>query len=910
MDNSWIKSPEARRVLEHWTDARPAWLWSADGQKLIWRNPAARFLTRKQRKRETAVVAGEAVPLRGQVQRLIRLGVANHASLSRMQFLVDERPVSATCACTPLALEGGETGLLVVDVDAIPAEFAATLPAHDPMAETLLPVGADYLLVSGGKVAGGSPRALELYAGRAAGGALPGDGGRFEQDGQQLELLRLRAGPGAAELLVFLPAGAAAADNAAPAPPPAVPEIAPPLVEPMLPMGLAPIAPAPPAPPRREEDEPWVEPMKPSPNGGLTSLFDRLANDGALFGPLGPADDQPPPGTDEQVPAQMPPVAAEPGREPEPEPESKQEPEQEAPALYRVIGRGFAPGEAANGGAEAVPPPEDSALIGTVATPAEPSGATAEEMPPVQADAESVERVSRYNFDELSRILNDRIGNGNGEPRAGAPGLPVTPPKEGALVTLGGETLVLNRLPLGILVFRDQQVLFANRAITEMTGYESVEALRQAGLGAIFPAISDEAPEAGPVNHLVQRDGALVPVTARLQSVSWRGKPALMLSASATEVRTGHEAAVRAFAEHLASARADGFIETARSGVLTHISADARMILGQEESQLLGRPVSTLAAPEDADELRAFFERPARFAETTRPSITFKGRDARTEIMLFAQGQAGIISSYFGFLRRTDTAPLVLPPPAPAGELDPGLLERLSRGVRRPLNTVIGFSDLIGSSAFGEIENQRYVEYARDIKTAGLEIAALVDELDDFSRLRDGRYLPRPTDLDLSALLDSAVLRVRGLANRARVLVRSAISERLPHVFADRTSLAQAILNLLASAVDQTPQDGSVVLAAQLDEDGNVVVKIRDSAQNVVDLGERFVVFRDGVGRDGEPLTPVRSSVGLALTRALLSVNGASLAVDPAGTTGTLFSLTIPAGKAVGMKELPAGPAE
>ena len=57
-----------------------------------------------------------------------------------------------------------------------------------------------------------------------------------------------------------------------------------------------------------------------------------------------------------------------------------------------------------------------------------------------------------------------------------------------------------------------------------------MESLRGAGLGAIFPAAGDETQEAGPVNHLMQRDGTLVPVTARLQSVSWQGKPALMLS--------------------------------------------------------------------------------------------------------------------------------------------------------------------------------------------------------------------------------------------------------------------------------------------------------------------------------------------------------------------------------------------
>jgi len=60
-------------------------------------------------------------------------------------------------------------------------------------------------------------------------------------------------------------------------------------------------------------------------------------------------------------------------------------------------------------------------------------------------------------------------------------------------------------------------------------------------------------------------------------------------------------------------------------------------------------------------------------------------------------------------------------------------------------------------------------------------------------------------------------------------------------------------------------------------------------------MAERFVVFRDGPGRDGKALAPVRSSVGLALTRSLLAVNAFSLTVDPAGEMGMLFTLKIPA---------------
>jgi hypothetical protein len=370
-----------------------------------------------------------------------------------------------------------------------------------------------------------------------------------------------------------------------------------------------------------------------------------------------------------------------------------------------------------------------------------------------------------------------------------------------------------------------------------------------------------------------------------------------MLSASTTEVRTGHESAVRAFAEHLAVARGDGFIETLRSGAISQITPTAIAMLGLGKP-IIGKPLTALVAPDAIPGLQRFLERPARFAETTRPLLVTPGIKPGTELHIFAQGQAGIVSNYFALVRTKAAAAPQLPPPQT--EFGPGLLGRISRGLRRPLNTIVGFSDLIRSSAFGPIHNPRYLEYARDIKAAGMEIAAVVDELDDLVRLKDGRYDPRLTEVDLVSLLNASVVRVRGQASTARVLIRSAISERLPRVRIDRAALGQAVLNLLASAIDQTPPGGAVILSAQVDDDGGVAVHVRDSGKTSVDLSERFVVFRDDVDRDGTVLAPIRSTVGLALTRSLLEVNSCALSIDPAGGTGTLFSLVIPASLVIG----------
>lgn len=811
MDADWTTSPSARRVLQHADDARPAWLWSGDGLQLVWHNDAAGLFMAKLKKHGLKR-APVATPIKGQVARTIRMGSSGRSSLARIQFLVGEKPASATCAATPLHWQDGQPALLLVGVDPIDADILAASRQVEATAED-----AD------------TPD-LAAFAADASGDHVE------VEDLPQGEALPL------ADEETEL----AAWDDAEPvAAPPYLVEAPSEDVPPAEEIQPEP-GPAPDADGVAEDNEATEDPA-PVPDTRLSQLLDRLATDDALFTPLTEADDTLQPGNEVAAP----------------------------------------PAEATERGTLTPEVGASDAAVETGAHRREIEQVLEELAPRPTPGSEVVERTSRYNFDELSRILNDRVGE-NGRVAAATD----APQRSGALINLGGETLVLNRLPLGILVFRDQQVLFANRAITEMIGYESVDSLRTAGLGAVFPAAGPDGQEAGPVNHLVQRDGTLVPVTARLQSISWQGRPALMLSASTTEVRTGHEAAVRAFAQALADQRSDGFFETTRAGVISAINVKAASLLSADKTPLEGKPLSALVAASDGAALRDFLERPARFADTARPSLTLRSLAGNADISLFAQGQAGVISGYFGIVQLRESLPPRLSGPA---EADPALLARISRGVRRPLNTIIGFAELIRTEAFGAIRNERYETYANDIAAAGQDIAALVDELDDYARLRDGRYLPQRSTIDLTALLESCVLRIRQQANGARVIVRNAISENLPKVTGDRASLGQAVLNLLASAIDQTPTGGAVVISAQREDDGGIAIHVRDSSNHAVDMAERFVVFRDGVGRDGQMMTPVRSSVGLALTRSLLAVNTVSLSVDPAGETGMLFSLRIPA---------------
>ncbi|MBU1175098.1 MAG: HAMP domain-containing histidine kinase, partial [Alphaproteobacteria bacterium] len=517
--------------------------------------------------------------------------------------------------------------------------------------------------------------------------------------------------------------------------------------------------------------------------------------------------------------------------------------------------------------------------------------ATAPDEPSPARSNDEVERASRYNFDELSRILNDRVSSdSDARPEMADPA--VTSAGAGALVNLGDENLILNRLPIGLLVFRDQQILFSNRALSDLLGHVDGSSLRRAGLSGVFPNDGEQS-SAGPVTRLMGADGRMVSVSARLQTITWQNRPALLLSASRQQEPLNAEDLARSFAELMANALECGYFETSRSGVLTSVSGRAAIIAKRSPDSLIGRPLLGLIGISQNARLRGFLEQPARSAGVERPMMRFAGSEPGSEVILFAEGMAGIVTGYFGLLRKIERSAEVA---KAADEIDPHFLIRLGRAVRQPVNAIIGFSELMRNQIFGAIGSDRYADYIRFIHSAGQDVASVVDELENYARLNDAGYQVEGARIDLVDLLEASMARVRPFAGSVRVLVRSGISSSLPGITADRETLSQALLNILSSAIAHSPRGGQVVLSAQRRSDGAVEVHVRDSGTlDATDMDDRFVVFRDGHSADGEALAPIPSTIGLALTQSLLAVNSASLDFGRAPGGGTLVTLVLPA---------------
>jgi signal transduction histidine kinase len=92
---------------------------------------------------------------------------------------------------------------------------------------------------------------------------------------------------------------------------------------------------------------------------------------------------------------------------------------------------------------------------------------------------------------------------------------------------------LLDRLPIGVLVYRHDALLYANRHFLETTGYDDLTALEAAGgLNTLFVERSADAlaeSTGAQALSIMTRRGDMVAVDGRLFSVPWNGASALAL---------------------------------------------------------------------------------------------------------------------------------------------------------------------------------------------------------------------------------------------------------------------------------------------------------------------------------------------------------------------------------------------
>ncbi len=368
----------------------------------------------------------------------------------------------------------------------------------------------------------------------------------------------------------------------------------------------------------------------------------------------------------------------------------------------------------------------------------------------------------------------------------------------------------------------------------------------------------------------------------------------------------------------------DGIVTVDACGLIQSFNPGAERMFGYRAADVLGCNIGLLMPEPDASRHGAYLQ---RYLNTGVPKVIGRGREVtarRADGTTFpiklsiseiraADGPsfAGIMHDMTDLRRAEDelrrhrdqlqeqvderTKELVLAKAAAeqAYRTKSAFLANMSHELRTPLNAVIGFSELLKSKTFGDLNGKQH-EYLDTILTSARHLLALINDVLDMSKAEAGGVKLREEAVAVVDLVEQARRVLEPAIVSGDLAFAAELAGDCEVIRADRRLIFQVLLNLLSNACKFTRRGGRVSVAATRLGHRDVSIQIADTGIGMT--AQEVATALTPFGRADNALT--RSSegtgLGLSLSKTLVELHGGTLEIASKPGEGTVVTVLLP----------------
>ncbi|MEZ4828910.1 MAG: response regulator [Bacteroidia bacterium] len=215
-------------------------------------------------------------------------------------------------------------------------------------------------------------------------------------------------------------------------------------------------------------------------------------------------------------------------------------------------------------------------------------------------------------------------------------------------------------------------------------------------------------------------------------------------------------------------------------------------------------------------------------------------------------------------------------------------LANTSHELRTPLNGIIGITEAL----FDQEKDTSVKQNLSMVIASGKRLSSLVNDLLDFSRIKNADLTLRQRPVDLRSVVDVVLQVSRPTARGKKLEMDNLVPEDIPTVFADEDRLTQVLYNLIGNAIKFT-EKGQVLVSATLKEE-MIEVSVSDTGIGVPreKWDSIFEAFEQADGSISR--TYAGTGLGLSISKTLVERHGGRMWVDSVVGQGSTFYFTLP----------------
>ena len=217
----------------------------------------------------------------------------------------------------------------------------------------------------------------------------------------------------------------------------------------------------------------------------------------------------------------------------------------------------------------------------------------------------------------------------------------------------------------------------------------------------------------------------------------------------------------------------------------------------------------------------------------------------------------------------------------------------VSYELRTPLNTIIGFAEVLNGDMFGPL-NERQSEYIGGILEASEALLELINDILDLATIEAGYMTLDRGQFDIHTMIAGVFALNR---ERARGKEQKLVLDCAPDIgsmFADERRLKQVPFNLVSNAIKFTPERGVITLASRVVGD-QVEFRVADTGVGIhADERERVLEKFERGNRPRGRQSGFGAGLGLSLVKSFVELHGGDVQIESEPEEGTAIVCRLP----------------
>ena len=220
-------------------------------------------------------------------------------------------------------------------------------------------------------------------------------------------------------------------------------------------------------------------------------------------------------------------------------------------------------------------------------------------------------------------------------------------------------------------------------------------------------------------------------------------------------------------------------------------------------------------------------------------------------------------------------------------------LSNLSHYIRTPMNSILGFAELIHNRNISDAKRNQFLTL---INEKSHHLLQTINNIVEISKIQEGQIEVERNTFQMGALINRLSLifeqDLQRKGNKVRLNFKISPEITTDEIIADYNKIYHILSNLLSNSVNFT-ESGEIELGA-LYENGNLKFYIRDTGPGISEDMQKSLFANFMQGHPDIQRASEGSGLGLYLSANLAKLLGGNLWLEYSNDTGSMFCFSLP----------------